>query len=357
MTRPAPVLALAAVFVFLLAGSVPQCAAGAASRSGGLSITIVLPVNGTTVKGDVNISGNASGPDGVPLSVQLSIDGGPWYAADGGRDWSWLWSTFSFQDEQYTVTARVQGGGGEATDTATYLVRNKKPTFILTDIFPPGDNIHLRPGEMAGFYVTVNTSYMRSFPVSWFLDGKTEPVHSGGGEWYNYTPRADELGNHTVEVRVIVDNVTEASHSWNLSVRAWALPPVILGFGPADQNLTAYRDDTVRFNVTATDPQDKGLTYRWSYDQAPVPGNVTKSSIELLFNSTGAHVVEVLVSNGETNRTVRWNVTVEELPTLGLLDIMPCFAYIVIGLLLGIWYGSREQRAGRTAGELRSPRP
>ena len=355
MTRPAPVFALAAVFVFLLAGSVPPCAAGAASRSGGLSITIVLPVNGTTVKGDVNLSGNASGPDGVPLSVQLSIDGGPWYAADGGRDWSWLWSTFSFQDEQYTVTARVQGGGGEATDTATYLVRNDRPDFTLKDLFPPGDDLHFKSGDMATFSVSIVTNYTGTVLVNWSLDGNV--TKSGDSGSYNFTARADELGNHTVELEVIADNVVEASHFWNLSVRALALPPVVAGSGPADHNITVYRGDAVLFNVSATDPQDKGLTYRWSCDQAPVPGNVTKSSIELLFNSTGAHVVEVLVSNGETNRTVRWNVTVEELPTLGLLDIMPCFAYIVIGLLLGIWYGSREQRAGRTAGELRSPRP
>jgi len=136
--------------------------------------------------------------------------------------------------------------------------------------------------------------------------------------------------------------LVEASHSWNLTVRAWALPPVVFGFGPADQNVTVYLDDTVRFNVTASDSQDKGLTYRWSCDQAPAPGNVTASAIGIYFNTTGNHVVEVEVSNGETNRTVRWNVTVEEPPTLGPWDVMPCFAYIAIGLFLGIWYGSRH---------------
>ncbi len=84
MSRFTPAAALAAALALLLAASIPTVAAGAAPRSGGLSITILLPVNGTVVKGDVTIFGNASGPEGVLLSVQLSIDGGPWYGADGG---------------------------------------------------------------------------------------------------------------------------------------------------------------------------------------------------------------------------------------------------------------------------------
>jgi hypothetical protein len=340
MNRYAPASAIAAALALLLAFSVPMAATGAAPRSGGLSIAIILPVNGSTVKGDVTIAGIASGPDGVPLTVQLSINGGPWYAADGDQGWSWLWSTYAFADGLLNVTARVQGGGGEATAFGTYVVRNTKPSFVLRDIFPPGDNIHFRAGGTASFSVTVDTSYIGSVLVNWTVDG--EPVQSGGASWYNYTARATEQGNHTLLVEVIADGSTQASHSWNLTVRPLALPPVVAGFGPADQNFTVFRDDTVRFNLTASDSQGKGLTYHWYYDLEPAPGNVTAPSISLSFNSTGAHVVEVLVSNGETNRTVRWNITVDEPPTLGLLDLLPCTLYIVTGLFLGIWYGRRE---------------
>jgi hypothetical protein len=334
--RAIPVLVALAL---VLAATATPGAAGAAPRSGGLSISIVLPVNGSEVKGDVNITGNASGPDGVALSVQLSIDGGPWYAAEGNLSWTWLWSTFAFGDGPRTVRARVTGGGEESADAATYLVRNRKATFALRDVFPPGDGLRLRPGETAGFFVRVETSYIGSFVVGWFLDG--EQVRSGGAEWYNHTAREGETGNHTVEVRVIADGAVEASRSWNLSVRPWAIPPVVRGFSPAGKDLATYRGYEVRFNVTALDLQDRGLTYHWRYDFAPAPGNATGSSAVLLFNSTGAHVVEVEVSNGETNTTVRWNVTVEEAPAIGLFDVLPCTLYIVIGLFLGLWYGRR----------------
>jgi hypothetical protein len=319
-------------------------ASAAVPRSGGLSVSIILPVNGSAVKGDVTVVGNASGPDGVALSVQVSIDGGPWYPAEGNLSWSWLWSTFAFLDGLHTVTARVQAGGDGALASATYLVSNTMPPFLLQGVFPPGDDIHLKAGDTAGFTVTLNTTYIGSVLYNWSVDGSL--VESGGADWYNYTARAGELGNHSVRLEVIAEGAAQASHSWNLTVRALALPPIVAGFGPADRNFTAYVGDTVHFNVTATDPQDKGLTYRWSYDLAPAPGNVKESSMDILFNSTGTHVVEVMVSNGETNRNVRWNVTVQEPPTLGLLDIMPCASYLIIGLFLGIWYGRRTRVQG-----------
>jgi len=333
------VVALALVFA-----ANPASAASTHPRSGGLSITILLPVNGTVVKGDVTIFGNASGPEGVGLSVQLSLDGGPWYSADGVQGWSWLWSTFAFQEGLHSVKARVQGGVGEDTDTAYYIVNNRRPVFVLEDLFPPGDDLHPKVGDKVGFSVRVNTTYLESLLLNWSLDDQV--LQSGGGEMCNYTPRAEEVGKHRIRVAVIANGTEEASHSWNLTVRALAHPPIVAGSGPADRNITVYRDDTVRFNVTATDPQGKGLTFRWSYDLAPAPGNSSSNSIQLPFNSTGAHVVEVLVSNGETNRTVRWNVTVEEAPRLGLIDLAPCTAYIVIGLFLGIWYGRRTRVQG-----------
>jgi hypothetical protein len=345
MTRLGGAASVLAALALVLAAALPPGAAGTAPRSGGLSISIILPVNGSAVKGDVGIAGNASGPEGVPLSVQLSIDGGPWHAAEGNQSWTWLWSTFAFQDGLHNVTARVQGGGWDEIAAASYLVQNKKPVFVLEDLFPPGDELHLKVGDRAGFSVRVNTTGIEGFLVNWSLDGQV--LQSGGGDLYNYTPRADEVGAHAVRVAVIAGGAEEASHSWNLTVRALALPPSVAGFGPGDRNFTVYLGDTVRFNVSAGDPQGRGLTYRWSYDLAPAPGNVTDSWLDLLFNATGSHVVEVVISNGETNRTVRWNVTVSEPPTIGILDVMPCMAYIIIGLILGIWYGRRTsvQRA------------
>jgi len=344
MTAPARAAAIVCALAITLAVCIPGGATSSAPRAGALSISIILPVNGSTVKGDVTIVGNASGPDGVSLSVQLSIDGGPWHGADGGQGWAWLWSTYAFADGPHTLTARVQGSGSEATAMATCFVRNAKPSFILKDVFPPGDDIHLRAGEVAGFDVTVETYYIGSVLIAWSLDG--DIVQSGGANWYNYTAQAGFVGNHTVQVLVSADGMPDAVHSWNLTERASGLPPVISGSGPAERNVPVLRYDTVRFNVTAADPQGKGLTFRWSYDLAPAPGNVTAGSISILFNSTGAHVVEVLVSNGETNRTVRWNVTVEEAPTIGLLDLLPCTLYIVIGLFLGIWHGRRTRVQG-----------
>ena len=348
MSRLSRALSLLAALAVALAASSPAVAAGAAPRAGGLSISIILPVNGSVIKGDVSLVGNASGPEGKSLKVGISFNGVKWLPAEGNTSWSWFWSTYAFKDGTYTVTARVDGGGDWAEASATYTVRNTMPPFVLQDIYPPWDELHLKAGDAADFSVALNTTYIGSVLYNWTLDGAV--VESGGADWYNFTARASELGNHTLRVDVLAEGVVQASRSWNMSVRALALPPVIKGSGPAERNISVYLGDTVRFNVTAADPQGKGLTYRWRFDLAPAPGNVTGGKIDLLFNTTGTHVVEVEVSNGETNATVRWNVTVGEAPSIGLIDIMPCLVYIVMGLFLGIWYGRRTSVQGRTSG-------
>lgn len=345
MNRLSRALSLLAALAVALAASSPAAAAGAAPRAGGLSISIILPVNGSVVKGDVTLVGSASGPEGANLTVGISFSGTIWYPAEGNTSWTWHWSTFGFKDGTYNITASVGSGADRAEARATYIVRNRMPPFVLEDVYPPWDDLHLKYGDTVGFFVRLNTTYTGSVLYNWSLDGAL--VETGGADWYNFSARVGALGNHTVHVDVIAEGVVQASRSWNMTVRALALPPVIKGSGPAERNISVYLGDTVRFNVTAADPQDKGLTYRWRFDLAPAPGNVTAGKIDLLFNTTGTHVAEVEVSNGETNATVRWNVTVGEAPSIGLIDIMPCLVYIVMGLFLGIWYGRRTSEEQR----------
>jgi len=336
--------AFARAAALILAGALlfgaPSCPAqGPAPRAGGLHIEITAPANGSTVKGDVVIAGTASGPEGAVLSVQVSLDSGSWHDVDGNLSWSWLWSTFADEDGLHTISSRVTDGTGTTSTAVTVLVSNLDGARISAS-FPPPEPLHLRTGQNITFTVTVEGQPAGGYAIGWSLDGV--PLDNNGS-FLNYTAGPNSTGNHSVGVRLLKDGAVLDGRGWNLTVLPPNRPPEVSGFGPGDHNISVYREDTVRFNVVASDPEGKGLTFRWSLDLAPAPGGKAEETIDITFNSTGLHIVDVLVSDGEANMTLRWNVSVAEAPTLGLLDFLPCAVYIIIGLFLGIWYGRKTK--------------
>ena len=156
MTGAGRALSVLAALALILAATATPGAAGAAPRAGGLSVSIVLPVNGSVVKGDVNITGNASGPGGVALSVQLSIDGGPWYPAEGNLSWTWLWSTFAFEDGMSVVQALTLAGGftKQAAPNSTSVTRHvsgqevKMKVNVQDIALGKSANFKLEPGDI-----------------------------------------------------------------------------------------------------------------------------------------------------------------------------------------------------------------
>jgi hypothetical protein len=337
MSRGAAAAVLLAAFTLLFPYSIPACGgSGAAPRSTGLSITITSPPNGTEVKGDVVVAGNASGREGSTLVVRLSIDDGPSYPAGGNLSWSWLWSTYSVQDGPHKVTARVSDGTDELAAAIEVTVANSMPVPRISGSSPPPDLPPLNDSGILTFSISIEGDYAGN--INWSVDGTT--VQDGTDRNYTYIAGANSTGNHTVEARLASGDPTAAV--WNLTVLPGNRPPVVSGFSPGTANLTAHAGDTLRFNVTAYDPEGRGLVYRWSVDLAPAPGNLTGESAKLTFNTTGTHAVAVEISDGQASRTVSWNVTVNEPPALGMLDFMPCLVYIVLGLFLGIWYGRRN---------------
>ncbi|HEY3295020.1 MAG TPA: T9SS type A sorting domain-containing protein [bacterium] len=87
-------------------------------------------------------------------------------------------------------------------------------------------------------------------------------------------------------------------------------PPVISAHTPTTLD-TAYQDSTYHFTVTASDPDNDSLRYRWTRNGSLVGNN---SSANILFPSLGATVVKCVVSDGQLADSVMWNVMVVETP-------------------------------------------
>ena len=93
-------------------------------------------------------------------------------------------------------------------------------------------------------------------------------------------------------------------------------PPVIVSFSPEDPDATVNEGAKASFRVTALDNDSQEvLTYAWYLDGIREPGRGgTTFSFQPDFSMGGSvHTVKVVVSDGYTERTVMWNVTVTDL--------------------------------------------
>jgi hypothetical protein len=92
------------------------------------SVSISAPAASATVSGTVSVSGSASDNVGVS-TVQLSVDGGAYQAAQGTSSWSYSLDTTTLPDGTHTFAARATDTSGNvATASETVTVKNATST-------------------------------------------------------------------------------------------------------------------------------------------------------------------------------------------------------------------------------------
>ncbi len=92
-------------------------------------------------------------------------------------------------------------------------------------------------------------------------------------------------------------------------------PPVVISFSPEDPEVLGTEGSKLSFRVTATDNDSADLTYAWYRDGIREPGRGGASfAFQPDFTMGGSlHTVKVVVSDGYTERTVQWNLTIDDL--------------------------------------------
>jgi len=121
------------------------------------------------------------------------------------------------------------------------------------------------------------------------------------------------------EERLVLTARDRFGRTATLNVTARVVPvndePVVVSFSPEDPDVTVMEGSKISFRVTATDNDTADLTYAWYRDGIREPGRGgTAFSLQPDFTMGGSvHTVKVVVSDGYTERTVIWNVTVTDL--------------------------------------------
>ncbi len=327
----------AALHISLAALLLPLCACQDLSlaQATAPSVLIHSPRSGETVRGDVNVTGVATGPWGPALSVRVSLDGGPWLQASGGANWSWLWSTYASGDGWHRIQVRASDGALEALAEATVLVDNSPGPVGIASASPEGEFVTIKGGELVSFELVLDGD-TSGVGVLWLVDGAVEAPGGLRLSFQRLFPQ-ESLGNHTVEGRLVRGDETLDIRYWSVTVRPPNRAPLIASFHPPRASLTCQEGERVRFSVEAVDPDGGELSWSWRLNGEPIDGS--GSSIALEMPSPGRHSVEAVASDGELSVEHRWNVTAYPVEQPGALELVAFAAYFVGAAVAGVAYG------------------
>ena len=342
-----PSLALLAAALVLLAPAVaatPPEGPGPLPRA--VSVSIETPLNGSSVGGDILISGNTSGFTGQGFKVEVSIDGFGPYPAQGNGSWSFLWSTFVVANGPRIITVVASDTSGRAEAQLLVLVDNAQPgSLSFVSRSPPEQELAMRAGTGLNFSVTLSGP-MGNASIEWLVDNATVPAPTDPGR-FAYLPRNNGTWYHTVMANLMQGGKLLDSARWNLTVLPEETPPELLSRYPGEANLTLQQGDALNFSVDLMDPAGLPLNYTWYLDGEVLYSGENLSNVSVSFGQSGLHCVTASVTNGMAAVNVSWNVSVEAVRAATLLDFAPCIVYIIIGMLLGVFYGLRAARAQR----------
>lgn len=326
--------------LLLLAPIAAALPATAQQRAPGpVTVSIGNPSDGAEVGGYIIITGNASGPAGVELSVEVSIDGSSPDPALGNTSWRFSWSTDGLSGP-HSIRAVASAGGDQAEASITVVVNN---VVGFKDHTPAEPNLTASPDSTLNFSVSLSGP-LGTASIRWSKDALEIPSASGQTGFSLHLP-ANATGSLTVEARLIQGASVVDSIIWNIALRPQDRPPRLFSRAPADDNLSADQGDRADFSVLAGDPDGEALNITWTLDGTKMASGINRSSVRVTFDQGGDHRLTASITDGNLTIDTSWNVSVRAAYVVSLLDFVPCLVYIVMGLFLGIWYGKRTGRA------------
>ncbi|MFC7132471.1 MULTISPECIES: PKD domain-containing protein [Salinibaculum] len=187
----------------------------------------------------------------------------------------------------------------------------------ITDSSPSDDRaLELALSDDETFSVTVSDpdTDPEDLTVNWYVDDRLE--RSGSTQFFFDADTYDH-GDHTVLVVVSDENGETDRRTWSVEVRH---PPEITGYDPARNRTTTNIADSVRFDVTARDP-DSTLTEEsivWTVDgQREAIGD----SLRLFTDEyrPGTHTVRVRVTDGDSltdSASREWTLDILQPPSI-----------------------------------------
>jgi predicted glutamine amidotransferase len=249
----------------------------------------------------IGFNHTSSDPDGDPLSYIWLLDGG-----EQATTQNWTYSPLYDAAEYYNVTLIVSDGQLTASIqwNVTVIDVNRLPSAPTIDITPA------EPSTEDNLVCVITTPSIDpdgdivTYIYQWYKDDVLQTELIDNTVPYSYTRKGE-----TWKCVVIPFDGKGYGPSAEAEVTIQNSPPRIETYTPVETSPSVNEGEDLEFTHTSTDPDGDTLTYEWLLDGAfqSADQNWTYTPN---YDSSGNHVVKLIVSDGSANVSQEWNVTV-----------------------------------------------
>jgi hypothetical protein len=213
-------------------------------------------------------------------------------------------------DGKYQVWLYVYDAKTMTPFSKNITVTNQPPKIV--NFYPP-DNASVMETVSQEFVANATDIPNNDTLIyQWSVDN--QDIQGENSKTYNYVPTYDdaETSPHNVSVRINDGKGGIIYKTWAVNITNKNQPPIINTYSPITDDVTLAEMATQTFSVTASDPDENILTYKWYLDSKVFTGQSAASfSYQPDYNVSGFHVLKVIVDDGQGGTVNRsWNVTV-----------------------------------------------
>jgi hypothetical protein len=251
----------------------------------------------------------------LPSEIGMEIDGDYKWAPPAGADLEQGVAVRDFAKVLNAITQRTFGPGNITIPlnfTSATAGRLRVWNLRLSMNLPPKlervrplDDVIIEENATQVFEVTVSDPDGDTVNLTWEVDGDIV----GHGVSILYLADEGTAGCHTVRA-IAKDGRFTVVESWNVTV-VWIdhnnAPRIMTRFPDSDMDIR--ETENASFGICATDPDGEILRYSWylNGDKVSVSDNYTFHS---WYDSAGAYVIKVFVTDGIAQNFTSWNLTV-----------------------------------------------
>jgi hypothetical protein len=189
------------------------------STNAGPTVALSSPPDGTRAEGNITVTGTASDPEGGPLAVAFSVDGGPPFHNTTGTAFGFVWDIGALPDGPHVLTATARDDRGNQTSaSASVVVLNRGPNAPPTVAVSTPEGGDTVPG---GVWVNGTASDERDELAAVFVsvDGGPEATATGLSNWsFFWNASAVGQGPHTLRVEAFDGIDRSAPRTVNVTV-------------------------------------------------------------------------------------------------------------------------------------------
>ena len=188
----------------------------------------------------------------------------------------------------------------------------------IAPVVHAGENITARVNTTISFTPTASDEDGTIIKWEWDFEGSGIWGYASsktGSTTHVYT----KTGTYTATVRVTDNDGNTATGSLKVQVLSANRPPVLKNPSPSTSSVTMDAGTSKAFSITASDPDNDPLTFKWFVDGKKRTGSNASFNYSTMDQDVGTHEVKVSVSDGMNTTSYSWTVlvlTVDHPPVL-----------------------------------------